>query len=254
MVEPVTRDYPRLALLNLGMAGGHILAALTIISVAANAGSPQLPVVLSIPSIAQQSFAAVDLAAALVVVVLISAVVRLAVALPPLRGRYESGVHTGRHGIRWIEYSQTAAITVFLVAQLNGIAEAGALILCYAIAAGAVLLLWLQDRVSTGPRGLLPFSVGAAIAVVPWGVIALYQVVALVVGQAPSILIRIMTVVLLVIAALHWLNVWLQLRRRGPWAAPLTAERAHLVLGLAQSAALVALVAVGVAARAAVAA
>jgi hypothetical protein len=218
----------------------HLAAgiALLAIAVAGGPGVPRLPVRLTLPGVElAAAFAQVNPVAALAVVALLSAAVRLAAALPPLRAITSSRLLAGRHGLRWVELSQTAGITVVIVGMLNGIAEAGAIVLLYASSAGAVLLLWVQDRSpEAGARNLWPFSIGAAIGIVPWGVIALYQVAALVVGPAPSPVVRVVTVVLLVVAALHWLTAWLHHERRGVWADAVVADRTHVALTVLASA------------------
>ena len=235
MTLSIDRGMSRLALVNLTAAALHVAAAVALLTVRPPA-TFLAPVQLSINGSLTEPFAAVDFAAAAAVVALIAAAARIAVLVPVLRARYESGLRNGRHGIRWIEYSQTAAISAFLVAQMNGIVESGTLILIYAMSAGSILLLWLHDRSThPGARGLLPFSFGTAIAIVPWGVIALYHVVAIFAGPAPSLLVRAGTLVILVIAAAHWSSVWLDHQHRAAWASPLTAERVHIGLSMATS-------------------
>lgn len=242
MTSVVDHGMPRLAMLNLAAAALHAVAAVALLALG-QGRAVLAPVTLTVHGIPAPPFAIVDVAAAAAVVALIAAAGRLAALHPALRARYERGLREGRHGLRWIEYSQTAGISLFLVAQLNGIVEAGALILIYAIAAGSVLLLALQDRsIEPGARGLLPFSFGAAIAIVPWGVIALYQVVGLIAGPQPGVLVQVGTIALLVIAISHWASVWLDHHARGPWASPLTAERVHIGLTIATSIVFVVLV------------
>ncbi|MDO9590629.1 MAG: hypothetical protein Q7J04_05745, partial [Microcella sp.] len=242
MTPVIDHGMPRLALLNLAAAALHVAAAVALLTLG-QGRAVLAPVHLTIGGIPSPPFAVVDVAATAAVVALIAAAARLAALHPAVRARYERGLRASRHGIRWIEYSQTAGITVFLVAQVNGIAEAGALILIYAVGAGSVLLLALHDRsTELGARGLLAFSAGAAIAIVPWGVVALYQVVGLVAGPQPVFFVQVGTIVFLVIAVAHWASVWLDHQGRGPWASPLTAERVHIGLTLATSAVFVVLV------------
>jgi hypothetical protein len=240
-----------LVLHNLVAALLHLSAAAALLTMRP-LGALEAPLQLTLNGAPATPFAAVDLAAAAAVVALFIAAVRIAVLLPPARAWFHNGLRDGRHGVRWLEYSQTAGISVFLVAQINGIVEAGTLILVYAMGAGAVLLLWVHDRSHTaGGRGLLAFSVGTAIAIVPWGVVSLHHIVGIFAGPAPSLLVRAVTLALLLVAAAHWLNVWLDHRRQYPvgsstragWPAPLAAERAHLALSLATSAVFVAFVA-----------
>lgn len=131
----------------------------------------------------------VNLGAAVVVVLAFAAVCRTAAAV------WRTPV------IDWIEWSQVSAVTVFLVAQLNGVQDIAALVALYALTAGATLFLVLQQSADTGRW---PFSFGAAVAIVPWGVIAFYQIGVIVAGANPAPLIRVITIVMLAVAAVYW--------------------------------------------------
>lgn len=232
---------PRHALLDAVAAALHLAAGVVLLAGAGRL-DVALPVRLSAPGVPTEPFAAVDLAAAAAVVVLVSAVARLAASIPPLRDRVDEGLVRGRAGWRWLELSQTASITVVLVALLNGVSEAGVLVALYALAAGAVLLLWIQDRQTTpGRRGLAAFSAGAAIGIVPWGVIALYQVTRLVVGEPVTDLVSGGTIALLLLAAAHWFSVWWHREQSRSAHPTVAAERVSTLIGLAQSGVLVAL-------------
>ncbi|MBX9718745.1 MAG: hypothetical protein K2X36_07880 [Microbacteriaceae bacterium] len=177
-------------------AAAHLVVAVALLTLSLGGTSIVLPVELSLPAGGPGAFAGVDLAAASAVVLLGSAAARAAVALRPAGGR----------AARALELSQVAGITLFLIAQLNGIAEAGALVLCYAIAAVAIGVLWMQGRDPLEDRrSAWPYSLGAALAIVPWGVVALYQVVGITVGASPAPLVRVVTIVVLVLAAALWL-------------------------------------------------
>lgn len=230
---------PGLAPLSLTSAALHLVTALALLAGAATLDT-ELPVSLSAPGVPPGPFASVDLAVATAVVLLVSGVVRLAVSIRPLRSRVEADLARGRAGWRWLELSQTAGITVVLVALLNGAGEAGVLVALYALAAGAIVLLWLQDRqTAPGRAGLGPFSAGAAIGIVPWGVIALYQVTRLVAGEPVSDLVSGGTIALLLLAAAQWFSVWWHRERsRAAMPAAAAAERVFVLLTLAHSAVL----------------
>lgn len=125
---------------------------------------------------------------------------------------------------RWVEWSQVSGVVVFLLAQLSGITDVAALVALYALAAGSVLFLVLHER---GPSdaGRWSFSFGAAVAVVPWGIIAFYQIGGLVVGSDPGAATRILTVVLLLIASAYWYDTRLARVKDKPHIAEIT----HLV-------------------------
>ena len=125
--------------------------------------------------------------------------------------------------IRWVEWSQVSGVVVFLVAQFNGVTDVAALVALYAITAGASLFLVLHETAAE-PRW--PFSFGAAVAIVPWGVIAFYQVGAIVAGGDPPLLVRALTIVLLLLASAYWYDARLA-RVKGRL---IIAERAHTIL------------------------
>lgn len=205
-------------------AAAHLVVAIALGALAVAQASILLPVALSVPvGSAIGSFARVDLAAAAAIVVLIGAATHAALAVggasDPLRSRL----------LQLVAFAQASGITLFLVAQLNGVTEAGALILVYALGGGAAGLLWLQaHETGDGLRARWPYSFAAGLAVVPWGIVALYQVVALLAGAPPAPIVRVLTVLVLIIAALAWF-----IERR--WQLGLTTARRAAVLHAALS-------------------
>lgn len=220
-------------------AAAHLVVAIALGALAIAQASILLPIALSVPVGTEiGAFAQVDFAAAATVVVLIGAAVHAVLALRAAGDGVRSRL------LQLVAFAQASGITVFLVAQLNGVTEAGALILVYAFGGGAVGLLWLQAREAGDRlRARWPYSFGAGLAVVPWGVVALYQVVAVIAGAPPAPIVRVLTVVILLIAAFAW---WVERR----WQLGLTsAHRAallHSALSLANGIALLVL-AVGLA-------
>ncbi len=214
-------------------AAAHLVVAIALIALAVAQASILLPVAISIPvGDTMGVFARVDLAAAAAIVLLISAAMHAASAI--LLSNSASDQRSRL--LQLIAFAQSSAITLFLVAQLNGVAEAGALILVYAIAGAAAGLLWLQaHEVDDRARDRWPFSFGAALAVVPWGIVALYQIVALVAGSPPAPLVRVVTVVILVIVGAAW---WVERRLQLGTVAPLRAALLHAALSLANGIAL----------------
>lgn len=217
-------------------AGAHLVVAIALGALAIAQASILLPIGLSVPAgAAVGTFAHVDLAAASAIVVLIGAATHAVLAVRDAGGGVQSRL------LQLVAFAQASGITLFLVAQLNGVTEAGALILVYAFGGGAAGLLWLQARESgDGLRARWPYSFGAGLGVVPWGIVALYQVVALIAGAPPAPIVRAITVVILLIAALGWFT-----ERR--WQLGLTsAPRAallHAALSLANGIALLVLAA-----------
>ncbi|MFZ7089317.1 hypothetical protein [Curtobacterium sp. RRHDQ10] len=137
----------------------------------------------------------VDLGTAMVVVIGLIAVARF---LP--RGR-----------TRFVDPLLTTPITVFVVAQANGVRDVGALVGVYALASAGVLFGVVQDggpgRVApAGDRSALGF--GSAVGIVPWGIIAFTQVGASVVGQPVPGAVVLVTLAALVVAVAEFVATW----------------------------------------------
>ena len=105
-------------LLAIAGVAAPLVIAIALGVVAVNQASIVLPVSLSLPIGSPGVFASVDLAAASSLVLLVSVVGRAAALLLQSRGASPSRLRA----VRALELSQVAGITVFLVAQLNGIA------------------------------------------------------------------------------------------------------------------------------------
>jgi hypothetical protein len=182
-------------------------------------------------------FARVDLASAAAIIMLIGAVTHAWSALE--NAQHPDGIRARLLGL--IAFAQASGITAFLIAQLNGVVEAGTLVLIYAVAAGAPGLLWLQARETDDrARARWPYSFAAGLAVVPWGIVALYQIVAVVAGSPPPPLVRVMTIVVLLVAALAW---WVERRLQLGLMRQHRAVLAHAAVSLANGVALLVLAA-----------
>jgi hypothetical protein len=122
-------------------------------------------------------------------------------------------------------WSQGAAILVFLIAQLNGIAEVTSLVPLYAITATAVILVGLDDgRAESTWRRQGAWA--AVVGIVPWGVIAFAQIGATFTTGGPPLGVRVVTLLGLAVAICGWVIAW---RRRG---APLVADVAAMTAGV----------------------
>jgi len=147
----------------------------------------------------------VDIGVAAVVLCALVAVARLGGAIGPGR----RWTDTGRRDARWLEFSLTSSITVFLVAQLNGITDVVALVLIYTATSAMTLFSVIQERgsIRIGHRRLA-LCFGAAIGIVPWGVIAFHQVGAVLNGDAPPPILRIITLAMLAASILFAVTQW----------------------------------------------
>lgn len=185
----------------LGAVAIHSVIAIALIAVSVSRASIVLPVTLSLPTGGLGVFSSVDLALAAAVVVMISVIARLALTVSGARGASLAR----RRGVRYLELSQVAGITIVVVALVNGVTEAGILVVSYAIAAATIGALWVQGRGSAADRAApWHYSASAALAIVPWGVVALYQIVGIALAVPPAPIVRVLTVVILVLAMAMW--------------------------------------------------
>jgi hypothetical protein len=83
--------------------------------------------------------------------------------------RYEKGLKKNTNIFRWVEYSFSSSLMIFLIAQITGISDYGALIGIIGVNAAMILFGWLQERyVKPGSGDWLPFIFGCIAGIVPW--------------------------------------------------------------------------------------
>lgn len=207
-----------------GVAYAAQAAALAIVLLVTGAARP-LPVIAVFrdgDDAASVAISSVDLGWALVALLAGGAVAHAASAVRAARPDAASAASPVALIAGW---SQGAAILVFLIAQLNGIAELTSLVPLYAITATAVVLVGLDDgrAASTWRRS---GAWAAVVGIVPWGVIAFAQIGATLTTGAPALGVRVVTLVGLAVAICGWVIAW---RRRG---SPRRADIAVMTAGV----------------------
>lgn len=154
--------------------------------------------------------------------------------------RYTAGLRENRNTFRWVEYSLSSSIMIWLILQLNGVADYIALSSIFAVNAAMILFGWLQERYATpGDGDLLPFIFGSIVGSVPWLLLA----VNLIGPGNPSDVSVPGFVWGIIISLFVFFNLfavvqWLQYRAKGKWADYLRGERAYIVLSLVAKSAL----------------
>lgn len=100
-------------------------------------------------------------------------------------------------------------ITLFVIAQLNGVRDVGALVGVYALASAGVLFAVVQDRSATrGPASRVPLGFGSAVGIVPWGIVAFHQVGAGAVGHPLPGIVVVVTLTALAAAVAEFVATW----------------------------------------------
>lgn len=183
----------------------------------------------------------VNMGYGLVGFVTLSALFHFAVASPWFFDRYKNGLLANHNYFRWTEYSLSASIMIFLIAQLTGVTDVNALFSIFALNAAMILFGALQEKYEKpGTKKLLPFIFGSMVGIVPWisvfwmtiqpGSTNEETVPGFVIGIMVSIFIAFNTFAI---------NQWLQYRQIGKWASYFQGERSYITLSLVAKSSLV---------------
>lgn len=162
----------------------------------------------------------------------LSAFFHFFVSSPPIFPRYAQGLAKHINVYRWIEYSLSSSIMIVVILQLNGVADATALLGVFGVNVCMILFGWLQERYTTpGDGDLLPFWFGCFAGAIPWIAVVLNLIApknpsgASVPGFVYGIVIS-----LFVLFNGFALVQWKQYRAQGKWADYLYGERRYIVL------------------------
>ena len=176
----------------------------------------------------------VPLAWGVAVFFILSALAHAWVVSPPGFARYGTDLANGRNYARWVEYSLSSSVMIWLIAQICSVTDVAALIGIFAVNACMILFGWLQEKYEVpGEGGWLPFLFGCFAGAVPWLIIVLLLVRPGYTGDAatPGFVYGIV-VSLFLFFNIFALNQWLQYKRVGRWADYVYGERVYITLSL----------------------
>ena len=154
--------------------------------------------------------------------------------------RYKNGLEKNINVFRWVEYSFSSSLMIFLIAQITGISDYGALIGIVGVNASMILFGWLQERyVKPGSKDWLPFIFGCIAGIVPW-IVVLISVLS---PNSPSDATPPGFVYGIIISIFVLFNTFAyvqfkQYQAKGKWKNYLRGERAYIVLSFVAKAAL----------------
>lgn len=182
----------------------------------------------------------VNIGAGIVAFLALSAFFHFLISTPWFFPRYSRGLTANHNYFRWIEYSLSSSIMIWLIAQLTGISDIGALVAIFAVNAAMILFGALQEKYETPGNGqFLPFIFGSMVGIVPWLLIFLYllQPGSETAAEVPGFVIGIIFS-LFVFFNTFAVNQVLQYRQIGGWRDYLRGERAYITLSLVAKTAL----------------
>jgi Heliorhodopsin len=170
----------------------------------------------------------------------LSAFFHFLISSPGFFGRYKAGLLQNRNYFRWVEYSLSSSIMIWLILAINGVTDFGAFFGLFTANAAMILFGALQEKYEKpGSGGLVPFIFGSMVGIVPWLVVLVYflrpgsasetEIPGFVVGIVISLFLFFNTFAI---------NQWLQYKQVGKWKSYLQGERTYITLSLVAKTAL----------------
>ena len=177
---------------------------------------------------------AVNVGAGVVAFLALSALFHFLIASPLFFGRYSAGLKANHNYFRWVEYSLSSSIMIWLIAQTTGITDIAALFSIFAANAAMIGFGALQEKYEKpGSGNFLPFIFGSMVGAVPWIVILIYFFApGSTSGQEPPAFVYGIIVSLFLFFNTFAINQVLQYRQVGPWRDYLYGERVYITLSL----------------------
>ncbi len=170
----------------------------------------------------------------------LSATFHFLVASPSFFKRYAASLKNHINVFRWVEYSVSSSLMIFLIAQLNGIREIAALIAIVGVNVSMILFGWLQEKYTEpGDGQWLPFIFGSIAGVIPWLIVVFY----IIAPKAPSVVqvpgfVYGIVISLFLLFNCFALVQYKQYKAKGKWADYLRGEKIYIVLSFTAKSAL----------------
>lgn len=182
----------------------------------------------------------VNIGIGVVLFLVLSAFFHFLISSPLFFRRYKDGLKNNHNYFRWVEYSLSSSIMIWLILAINGVTDIGALVAMFTANAAMIFFGALQEKYEQpGSGGLLPFIFGSMVGIVPWILILVYF---LRLGSdsdtaAPGFVVGIV-ISLFIFFNTFAINQFLQYKQIGKWKSYLQGERTYITLSLVAKTAL----------------
>ncbi len=148
--------------------------------------------------------------------------------------KYSEGLKQNRNIFRWVEYSLSSSVMIFVIAQLNGISDYAALLAIFGVNVSMILFGWLQEQFANpGDGQWLPFIFGCIAGIIPWIIIVIQLLSP---GgppdAAPPGFVYGIVVSLFVFFNCFAIVQYKQYRAKGKWGNYLRGEKTYIILSL----------------------
>lgn len=167
----------------------------------------------------------------------LSAVFHMLVVSPWFKETYLQGLREGRNTFRWIEYSISSSVMIWIIAMLFGVADICLLIAIFVMNAVMNLCGLMMEKMNAGvrtddtPVEWLPFTLGTILGATTWILIFIYFL-----GSGPSKdipgFVYGVLVSYLVFFNTFPINMVLVYKRYGRWKNYMFGEFTYIVLSL----------------------
>jgi hypothetical protein len=176
----------------------------------------------------------VNIGAGVVGFLLLSAFFHFLISSPTFFPRYKAGLKKNHNYFRWVEYSLSSSVMIWLIAQLTGVSDFAALAGIFAVNASMIFFGALQEKYESPGNGQgLPFIFGSMTGIVPWLIIFLYtlQPGSESAAEVPGFVYGII-VALFIFFNTFAFNQAFQYKKIGPWKNYLFGEATYITLSL----------------------
>lgn len=158
--------------------------------------------------------------------------------------KYLSNLKKGLNKYRWIEYSLSASLMIFLIGILSGIYDFSTLILMFGATAIMNLLGLVMEvhNQTTKKTNWLSYWIGVLAGILPWLVIAIYfwgSATAPDVSSGPPNFVYFIWGSIFIFFNSFAINMVLQYKKIGKWSNYLYGEKVYIWLSLGAKSALV---------------
>jgi hypothetical protein len=176
----------------------------------------------------------INLGAGVVAFLALSALFHFLISSPTFFPRYKAGLEKNHNYFRWVEYSLSSSIMIWLIAQLTGVSDFAALVGIFAVNASMIFFGALQEKYETPGNGKgLPFIFGSMTGIVPWLIIIVFTIQpgGENAAEIPGFVYGIIVALFLFFNTFAF-NQAFQYKQLGPWKNYLYGEAAYITLSL----------------------
>jgi len=177
---------------------------------------------------------AINIGAGVIGFLLLSAFFHFLISSPWFFSRYKGGLKQNRNYFRWVEYSLSSSVMIWLIAQLTGVSGFAALTGIFAVNASMIFFGALQEKYEEPGNGQgLPFIMGSITGIVPWLILIVYTIQpgSENAAEIPGFVYGIIVALFLFFNTFAF-NQAFQYKKIGPWKNYLYGEATYITLSL----------------------